>query len=107
VPREPLTESVSAADAKMRIMDGPGEFERILLTEFRAGVQERRREAPSCPRCGASESIPVLYGLPTHYAGEAAERGEVLLGGCMLGRPGGDPEWACGECGFEFGVIRR
>ena len=29
--------------------------------------------------------VPILYGLPTAEAGEAARRGELVLGGCIVG----------------------
>ena len=36
-----------------------------------------------CRRCG-SPLTPVAYGYPTLETFEAAERGEVLLGGCVV-----------------------
>jgi len=38
--------------------------------------------------------VPIVYGLPGPELFERAERGEVILGGCM-------PEpvrWGCGDC---------
>lgn len=34
-----------------------------------------------CPTCGQT-MVPVVYGLPGGGAFEAAERGEIVLGGC-------------------------
>jgi hypothetical protein len=45
-----------------------------------------------CPSCGA-DGIPVLYGLPTYDADEAARDGKVLLGGCIV--QGDDIQWQC------------
>lgn len=52
-----------------------------------------------CPDCGSDQMVEILYGLPTADAGEAASRGEIILGGCMTGP--GSPEWGCGACGWE------
>ncbi|GAA3959253.1 hypothetical protein GCM10023085_47050 [Actinomadura viridis] len=50
-------------------------------------------ETTACPRCGGA-AAPVLYGLPGPEMFEAAERGEIVLGGCEVG-----PErWWCGTC---------
>jgi len=50
-----------------------------------------------CPRCGAPlKRVRVLYGYPTPEAEERAGRGEVVLGGCVIGY--GEPKWACAAC---------
>lgn len=49
-----------------------------------------------CPRCGATESIRVVYGYPTAETFEAAERGEVSLGGCVIGEE--SPDFMCRRC---------
>ena len=54
---------------------------------------------PPCPRC-ASACIPIVYGLPGSELIEAAIRGEVRLGGCII--EGEDPQWACTVCEVEF-----
>ena len=51
---------------------------------------------PTCPAC-ASPMIQILFGMPTPEAFEAAERGEIILGGCCV--TGSDPEWQCPKCG--------
>jgi hypothetical protein len=55
----------------------------------------------TCPRCG-SAGIPIVYGLPSHELFEAADRGEVALGGCEVFDE--QPRWRCGgvDCGIEF-----
>jgi len=58
---------------------------------------------PKCPACGSTEVVPILFGYPTREAELAAERGEIVLGGCMVRGDGSDPEWACRGCGKEFG----
>jgi hypothetical protein len=67
-------------------------------------MSERRRTTSTdvfCPRCGA-QAIPILRGLPTLEDFEAADRGEVYLGGCPVAD--GDPEFACTgfDCGLQF-----
>lgn len=52
-----------------------------------------------CPECGSDRIVPILYGLPTSESGEAADRGELLIGGCMTGP--GAPRWGCGACHWE------
>jgi hypothetical protein len=68
-------------------------------------VSERRRTASTdvlCPRCGA-RAIPILRGMPTLEAFEAADRGEIYLGGCIVADV--DPDFACTgfDCGLHFG----
>jgi hypothetical protein len=40
---------------------------------------------------GVPRVVPVVMGLPTQGLNEAAERGEVWLGGCVVF--GNDPKW--------------
>jgi hypothetical protein len=45
--------------------------------------------------------VPLVIGLPSPEAFDAAERGEFVLGGCMvMGEP--TPDWACPSCGRQF-----
>jgi hypothetical protein len=58
-------------------------------------------ETPACPECGSSENvIPIIYGYPGPELREAAERGEVFLGGCVM--TGDDPLWYCKACGRKW-----
>ena len=41
-------------------------------------------EGVLCPSCGASDAVPILYGLPDAEGFRAAEAGQVILGGCSL-----------------------
>jgi hypothetical protein len=59
---------------------------------------------PTCAACGASDVIPIVYGLPGPEMWEKRERGEIELGGCCVG-PGDDPVWRCSACGEAFGVL--
>lgn len=52
---------------------------------------------PPCPSCGTTaDPLPILYGFPDQEAVEAAERGEAVLGGCLVGDE--SPELACPTC---------
>jgi hypothetical protein len=55
---------------------------------------------PPCPSCGARDPIPIVYGYPDFELGQAAERGEVILGGCLVGPE--SPEFECRSCGLAL-----
>lgn len=58
----------------------------------------RKKEIPQrCPACGSERVAPIIYGYPSAEAGAAAERGELVLGGCMVWF--GAPQWECLACG--------
>ncbi len=46
----------------------------------------------TCPTCGAA-GVRIVYGMPGSELFEAADRGEVVLGGCVIGDD--DPAYAC------------
>ena len=47
-----------------------------------------------CPSCGLRyDGVRLQFGLPSSEMFEAAERGEIMLGGCVVG------ENACWTCG--------
>ena len=35
----------------------------------------------ACPKCESDEAVPIVYGYPSNEMCEAAERGEISLGG--------------------------
>ena len=51
---------------------------------------------PTCPECGG-KFLPIIYGYPGPKMIEAAEKGEVLLGGCVVEEA--NPNWRCTDCG--------
>jgi hypothetical protein len=54
-------------------------------------------EPLACPECGSNTNVvPIVYGYPSPELREAAERGEVFLGGCVI--TGDDPLWYCDDC---------
>ena len=60
---------------------------------------------PPCPACGSSKVVPIVFGEPTMETEEAAQRGEVVLGGCLVMGDGSEPKWACRGCGKAFGCV--
>jgi hypothetical protein len=53
-----------------------------------------------CPACAERSVVSILYGMPDHKLFEAAERGEVVIGGCMVGPD--QPTAVCRSCGREW-----
>jgi len=52
---------------------------------------------PPCPACGSRDAVPIAYGYPSSDLWEAEQRGEVVLGGCLIGPE--SPASECGSCG--------
>lgn len=57
----------------------------------------------TCPSCGAA-TVPIVYGYPGADLWEASERGEVVLGGCMV--YDGRPTRRCPACGESHAPAR-
>lgn len=53
-----------------------------------------------CPNCGSTHVLPLCYGYPAVEIFDAAERGEVALGGCLLDDT--MRAWRCMECYATF-----
>jgi hypothetical protein len=45
--------------------------------------------------------IPIAWGLPDEALFKDAQKGEVVLGGCVVGDH--DPSWHCKACDRGFG----
>ena len=60
---------------------------------------------PPCPNCGSTDAVEISYGLPTHEAGEAGQRGEIVLGGCLVGPE--SPDFECRSCKAPLPWPRR
>lgn len=58
-----------------------------------------------CPICNG-KVVPIVYGEPSCELFEAAERGEVVLGGCCIEVDENGcnmmPSWVCVDCKTEF-----
>lgn len=62
------------------------------------------RDPMTCPGCKRSISPqPISYGYPSAEAGQSAERGEIYLGGCVVGRD--FPSHRCRDCGIGLGAF--
>ena len=59
-----------------------------------------KREAPTCPNCGADHTIPIAYGMPAPEMREAADHDEIHIGGCVI--IDSNPIWHCRKCGHEW-----
>ena len=58
-------------------------------------------EGPArCPRCRSPDLRPIVRGMPGPELVEAADRGEAVIGGCVVGDL--DPTWRCGGCGVDL-----
>ena len=64
-----------------------------------APVETVRRKPIKCSHCGA-KVLRIQYGYPGPELFEAAERGELLLGGCCISPD--SPDYACPCCGQTF-----
>ncbi len=62
------------------------------------------KAAIACPNCGSFSTVPIIYGLPVADDLERAQRGEFVLGGCLVGLhdPDPDPNRCCTTCGTSF-----
>lgn len=49
-----------------------------------------------CPNCKSEKILPIVYGLPTLDTFQKAERGELLLGGCVVTFD--QPTFCCMDC---------
>ena len=62
-------------------------------------------ETARCPRCGVdAPMIPIVFGYPIPETFEAADRGEVILGGCVVW--GEDPTHRCSACDRDVMIDR-
>jgi len=52
-----------------------------------------------CPKC-EGDLIPIVYGYPGPEMVESADRGEILLGGCIVSD--NDPQFRCKNCGRQY-----
>lgn len=66
----------------------------------------KNKQTPTtCPKC-EGKVVKIIYGMPVPEMEEAADRGEIILGGCCIaldehGKPI-VPEWGCVKCGERF-----
>ena len=63
-------------------------------------MTEKTGKHPACPKCGSEQVVPIGYGLPGPEMAAMADRGEIVLGGCVI-EPDA-PRWSCKACGWEW-----
>jgi hypothetical protein len=64
----------------------------------------RQSKKPECPRCGSSDVLRIVYGLPADAssAGLAAARREgITFGGCCVAFD--SPTHQCADCEHQWG----
>ncbi len=72
----------------------------MSTTELPAQATTDQPTELRCPRCGERRPVRIVYRFATAAMGEAQDRGEIALGGCII-RPGA-PMWRCRRCGREW-----
>jgi hypothetical protein len=60
----------------------------------------KRAKSPFCQKWGSSKTVRLQYGFPTSETFEAADRGEIALGGCCIDE--NTPQWECRSCEHQF-----
>ena len=72
-------------------------------------AEPRLRKGSRCPSCASGRLLSIAYGLPLPETIERSERGEVILGGCIVTtviHPEfgvvSDPELGCPACERKF-----
>lgn len=61
------------------------------------------RHSPRCPDCpGGPAGVHLIFGLPDEELSDSGQRGDIVLGGCVLD-PGPPARWACPRCGRQLG----
>ena len=56
------------------------------------GTEGERR----CPSCNSEQVVPIVYGFPSPKLIEEADKGRVVLGGCVV--DANNPKWKCKAC---------
>ncbi|MFT5203460.1 MAG: hypothetical protein ACI9C1_002860 [Candidatus Aldehydirespiratoraceae bacterium] len=49
-----------------------------------------------CPTCQRATIVPIAYGYPGPEMWAAVDRGEIVLGGCVVTPE--NPSWECTAC---------
>ncbi|MDA8226311.1 MAG: hypothetical protein M0T74_01135 [Desulfitobacterium hafniense] len=57
-----------------------------------------------CPKCGSTNSVHIVYGMPSNELYQEAQVGKVKLGGCLLDPS--NPEYVCKDCEHEWNRVQ-
>jgi hypothetical protein len=81
----------------------PSDERELLVPAVAAPTVIGMLRRPKCPDCPvAPNGVLLVIGLPDLATFEAADRGEVVLGGWMM-ESGPQPDWACPQCRSPLG----
>jgi transposase-like protein len=58
---------------------------------------------PTCPECGSKHVVRIAYGYPGPEMMRDAERGRIVLGGCVIAAD--SPKWSCSDCRATWGGL--
>ena len=83
------------------IPDGFEDFRKVF--GFEHCVFKTRTKPRLCPLCRQNKVLEIMYGMPTYEMFQAAEKGEVVLGGCCI--EDSSPNWRCPTCGLNLGRV--
>jgi hypothetical protein len=56
---------------------------RVTAGPYRHGMARTDRRSQRCPTCGAP-GVRIVYGYPDVALFESGQRGEVIIGGCVV-----------------------
>jgi len=59
----------------------------------------------ACPVCMSPRIVPVIYGYPTAETDQRASRGEVILGGDIVGWGELEHTWQCRTCDRSWAML--
>ena len=62
-------------------------------------IYQVTRKPCKCPQCGG-KVVNILYGEPSSEAFEKTDRGEIVLGGCIIYED--MPDYQCTGCGAQY-----
>ncbi len=57
-----------------------------------------------CPGCKQKTGVEVVHGYPSTESFEAADRGDLVLAGCLLPDDGEGYNRQCTACGHRWGL---
>lgn len=94
-----------AATGKYRgFPDSGGPPPRAILAAMNESARriEAKRKPETCPKCGAAEVVPIVYGTESPSGKTIADiyAGRVAVGGCIV--TDDDPKWRCFACEAEI-----
>lgn len=88
----------------MKYVDIPGSLTARRRWAHQAWPPQAVTSPMTCPSCGTQITPqPIAYGYPSTELADAAQRGEVFLGGCVVYRD--FPSHRCTSCGIGLGSI--